>query len=97
MSKSRKINKNKNRKEYISGINVERAYRIRDRLKCNEDTSIRVEIHGIIKSKLQEGKDDEYIISQLTKNERYSKYAMYFENWVKDMKKKVVSKEEREK
>ena len=91
------INKDKNRKGYIPGINVERAYRIRDRLKCNEDTSIRGEIHGIIKSKLQEGKDNEYIISQLTKNERYSKYSIYFENWVKDMKKKIISKEEREK
>jgi len=97
MSKSRKINKNKNRKEYISGINVERAYRIRNRLKCNEDTIIRTEIRGIIIASIKERKDDIDIINELSKNERYSKYAIYFENWIKDMKKKIISKEEREK
>ena len=94
----RKIDKDRNRKKCIPGLNAERTFRSTKKdIKCNEDTIIRTEIHGIIVSNLQQGKDDKYIVDLLSRNERYSKYAMYFENWVKDMKKKVVSKEEREK
>jgi len=95
---SKNINKNRNIKEYISGINVVRTVRsCKKELKCNEDTIIRTEIHGIIVSALKQGKDDKHIISELSKNERYSKYTMYFENWLNDMKKKVINKEERQK
>ena len=94
----RKIDKNRNRKEYISGVNVVRTVRsCKKELKCNEDTIIRTEIRGIIISSIKERKDDKDIINELSQNERYSKYTMYFENWINDMKKKVINKEERQK
>ena len=46
---------------------------------------------------LKEGKDEKYIIKQLSENERYKKYAIYFENWITDKMKKMPNREERQK
>ena len=58
-------------------------------LRCNEDTIMRTEIHGIIISHLKEGKEKKEIIDELSHNPRYQKYNMYFENWVTDRMNKI--------
>ena len=66
-------------------------------LKCNEDTIIRTEIHGIIMLRLKEGKNQEEIINELSENKRYIKYSNYFENWIIDKQKKAKNKQEMQK
>lgn len=66
-------------------------------IKCSEDTIIRTEIHGIIISKIREGKSKEDIIGELSKNSRYKNYSIYFENWITDKMKKQAKREERQK
>ena len=93
--KYKKIN-NRNSGESATKIISEMTDR-KNALKCNEDTIIRTEIHGIIRMLLKEGKDEKYIIKQLSENERYKKYAIYFENWITDKMKKMPNREERQK
>lgn len=64
-------------------------------LKCNEDTIIRTEIHAIISLRLKEGKNQEDIMNELCRNQRFKKYNMYFENWITDKIKKVVNQKEK--
>lgn len=65
-------------------------------LKCSEDTIIRTEIHGIIKGAVSKGQTKKEIIDTLANNERYTKYQMYFENWIEDRIKKESKISERE-
>lgn len=69
----------------------------KNELKCDEDTIIRTEIHGIIALGIKEGKDKTDIINELSENSRYEKYSMYFERWITDKMKKVQNREERQK
>ena len=93
------MSKKVNRKYPGSNINTiigEQTDR-RNALKCNEDTISRTEIHGIIRSYLNEGKDKEYIIEVLLRNPKYEKFNMYFENWITDKMKKVTKREVKQK
>ena len=88
----RKIN-NRNPGDSATGIISEMTDR-KNAIKCNEDTIIRTEIHGIIVSGVKEGKSQTDIINELSKNSRYEKYHMYFENWIEDKMKKLQNREE---
>lgn len=79
------------------GRNVEKAMtQINERnnaLKCNEDTIIRTEIHGIIISGVNEGKSKDEIMNKLFENSRYDKYSSYFEIWIDTRINKKANKE----
>ena len=71
---------------------IESEERFRERIKLkedvNSDSNIRKEIHAVIIKEITSGKNKEEIIKDLS-IERYSKYNMYFENWINDKFKKL--------
>lgn len=99
MSKTRNFDKKIVKPRY--GINVGRTMaqinQKNNALKCNEDTIIRTEIQGLIFSLVNQKKEKNEIIEELSKNERYKKYAIYFEAWVEDKIKKATKTQNREK
>ena len=88
------------KKKKRTGINIEKAYtkvnEINNLLKCNEDTIKRTEIQGIIRSSIKEGKKKEEIIEELSKNDRYKGYNMYFESWIENSMKKSIRRQNRQ-
>ena len=91
---------NKNRTEIIMSA-IASDLEFRERLKArenpNNDTTIRMDIHKIMQTGVESGKNKEEIIASLSQEERFLKYENFFESWIDDkMKKyKTVSGEER--
>jgi len=95
MSKARNFDKKIIKQRY--GINAGRTMaQISEKinaLKCNEDTIIRTELQCLILSLLNQKKEKNEIIEILSKNERYSKYEIYFDTWIEDKIKKEEKKQ----
>lgn len=79
-----KFNTGKNIRKAGTQVNREKSIQ---RLKTDEDTIIRTEVHGIILKGLKEGKSNEEVLKLLT-NSRYDKYRQYFPIWISDRQKR---------
>ena len=70
--------------------------------EADEDMHIRRGIQETIIARAAEGKPKEEIIEELSQNERYSKYEMFFESWTNhqieknNIQKEKQSKQEKE-